>query len=413
MLNGEQVGATKDVVILGGGVVGLALARELARRGASVALVERGRVGAESSWAAGGMLAPQCEADARDEFFRLACAARDFYPGFAASLREETGIDIELDETGTLYLATTEEDARECERRYDWQSRAGLAVERLTADEAREIEPRISPRALAALRFPRDWQVENRRLAEALKRSCELRGVRIHEHTPAISVGVERGRAVSVETERGRVSAGAVVVACGAWSSQVKIGARRGGEGVERRDTGDRQSVNGAAHAQSGGVSGVRVEPVRGQMLSFETGGEPFVRHVIYGPRGYLVPRRTGRLLAGSTSERAGFDKSVTEEGRELIMSHAAELAPAICELRLAEAWAGLRPRGEDDWPVVGESAEAENLFYATAHYRNGILLAPLTAALLAEMIVNRVAPPLLAPFTPARFRRAATLAAR
>ena len=404
MLNGGQLGAGADAVVLGGGVVGLAAARELARRGLSVALVERGRVGAESSWAAGGMLAPQCEADARDAFFDFACAARDRYPDFAAELRDETGIDIELDETGTLYLATTEEDAREIERRFDWQSRAGLAVERLTADEARALEPRVSPRSLAALRFPRDWQVENRRLTEALRRACESRGVRIHEHTAALSVGVERGRVASVETERGTISAGAVVVACGAWSSRVKICGRRGEE-VERRGAADTQSDDCA--------EAVRVEPVRGQMLSFAAGmDEPFVRHVIYGPRGYLVPRRSGRLLAGSTSERAGFDKSVTKEGRELIAAHAAELAPAVASLKLAEAWAGLRPRGEDDWPVVGESTEVENLFYATAHYRNGILLAPLTAALLADLIVSRAAPALLAPFSPARFRRAATLGA-
>jgi glycine oxidase len=405
MLNGGQEELARDAVVLGGGVVGLAAARELARRGLSVAVVERGSAGGESSWAAGGMLAPQCEADAPDDFFRLACAARDLYPDFAAALREETGIDIELDETGTLYLATTEEDARETERRYGWQSRAGLAVERLTAGEARSVEPQVSPRALAALRFPRDWQVENRRLTEALRRGCEVGGVKIYEHAPALSINTERGRAVSVETERGAISAGAVVVACGAWSSRVKIRARRGGEELEGRGAVDTESDN---HAP-----GVRVEPVRGQMLSYETGAHaPFVRHVIYGPRGYLVPRRHGRLLAGSTTERAGFDKSVTAEGRELIAAHAAELAPAVADLKLAEAWAGLRPRGEDDWPVVGESAEVENLFYATAHYRNGILLAPLTGALLTDMIVNRARPPLLAPFSPARFRRAAALGA-
>ncbi|HLL75211.1 MAG TPA: glycine oxidase ThiO [Pyrinomonadaceae bacterium] len=401
MLNGRHEGAAYDAVILGGGVVGLAAARELASRRLSVALVERGAVGRESSWAAGGMLAPQCEADAPDDFFRLACAARDRYPDFAAELREETGIDMELDETGTLYLATTEEDAREIGRRFDWQSRARLAVERLTADEARAVEPQVSPRALGALRFPRDWQVENRRLTEALRRGCELGGVRIHEHTPALSINAERGRVASVETGRGKIRAGAVVVACGAWSSQVPISTPGGGEGVGRRGV---QIDNDAA--------AVRVEPVRGQMLSFETGGEPFVRHVIYGPRGYLVPRREGRLLAGSTSERAGFDKSVTEEGRASVAAHAAELAPAVAGLKLAEAWAGLRPRGEDDWPVVGESAEVENLFYATAHYRNGILLAPLTGALLADVIVNRTASPLLAPFSPTRLRRAATLGA-
>jgi glycine oxidase len=367
MLNVGHLGGAADAAILGGGVVGLAAARELVRRGLSVALVERGR-------------AAQSEADRADDFFRLACAARDAYPDFARALREETGVDIELDETGTLYLATTEDDAREIERRHDWQSRAGLAVERLTTEEARALEPRINPRALGALRFPRDWQVEN---------------------TAALSVVVERGRAASVETTRGTIAAGAIVIACGAWSSQVRIKTRRGGE-VEMREGVDLRGAGGDD------ASEVSVEPVRGQMLSFETGDGGFARHVIYGPRGYLVPRRANRLLAGSTTERAGFDKSVTDEGRALITKQAAELAPAVTELKLAEAWAGLRPRGADERPVVGESAEVENLFLATAHYRNGILLAPLTAALLAEAITERVAPPLLAPFSPAQHGRAA-----
>jgi len=406
MLNGGKTCGARDAVVVGGGAIGLSVARELARRGLSVALVERGALGAESSWAAAGMLAPQCEADARDAFFDLACASRDAYPAFADALREETGLDIELDRTGTLYLATTDEDEREIARRHDWQRRAGLAVELLTADEARSLEPRVSTRARAALRFPRDWQVENRRLVEALALSCERAGVRILEHTAALSVGTAGGRVSSVETARGTIPAGAVVVACGAWSSQVAVSVSASEAAVARPDGG-----GGDAPASRGGngVAAPRVEPVRGQMLCFDAGaGGEFARHVLYGPRGYVVPRRGGRLLAGSTTERAGFDKSVTDEGRAEITAHAAELAPAILGLKLTGSWAGLRPRGADDWPVIGPAAGAENLFHATAHYRNGILLAPLTGSLVAEMIDSGATPAALAPFSPSRFRRAA-----
>jgi glycine oxidase len=384
-----------DAVVIGGGVIGLAVARELARGGAEVILIERGAVGAESSWAAAGMLAPQVEADGADEFFKLAAASRDAYPEFARELEEESGVSIELDRTGTLYLAFTEEDEEECERRFRWQTRAGLRVERLTAVEVRALEPQVSARVRSALRFPLDGQVENRLLMSALAKACRARGVRVVTQTEVSAIKVEGGRAVSVETSRGATRASSIVVACGAWSSLLRL-----------------VDVSGA---QDGGSEAARprIEPVRGQMLCFAPAAQtPLVRHVVYSPRGYLVPRRDGRLLAGTTTERAGFDKSLTAAGREAIELHAREIAPGVEELILSDAWAGLRPHGADDWPVIGATDDVPNLFYATGHYRNGILLAPLTGALVAGMILGRGATsPMLAAFTPERFRRASSCA--
>jgi glycine oxidase len=163
-----------EVVIIGGGVIGLAIARSLALRGVrDVCLIERGGLGAEASSAAGGMLLPQVEADRHDEFFALACRSRDLYPSLAAALRDETGIDIELDTTGTLYLALNEHDYEEIEKRYNWQSRAGLTVELLSSTAARDLEPCISESTFGALLFPNDIQVENRRLITALANSVK------------------------------------------------------------------------------------------------------------------------------------------------------------------------------------------------------------------------------------------------
>jgi glycine oxidase len=393
MRDGDELPESADAVVVGGGVIGLSVARELGRRGARVVLVERGDLGAESSWAAAGMLAPQVEADAADAFFAFAAASRDAYPDFARELEAESGINIELDLTGTLYLAFTEADEEECERRLRWQTRAGLQVERLTAREVRALEPQVSARVRSALKFPRDGQVENRRLINALARACEACGVRVNTQTEVTSIKVEDGRAASVETSRGTIRANAVVVAGGAWSSRLLL--------ARANVSFDRRGSDAACP---------RIEPVRGQMLCFAPRSTPpqLVRHVVYSPRGYIVPRRDGRLLAGTTTEHAGFDKSLTDAGRQAITTYAREIAPAVAELNLSDAWAGLRPRAVDDWPVIGRCDDVPNLFYATGHYRNGILLAPQTGALVARMILERGSKPdMLKPFTPERFRRA------
>ncbi|HEV2800670.1 MAG TPA: glycine oxidase ThiO [Pyrinomonadaceae bacterium] len=407
MRNVSELPERADVAVLGGGIIGLSVARELARGGAEVVLLERGaETGAESSWAAAGMLAPQVEADRADEFFKLAAASRDAYPDFARELEAETGISVELEQTGTLYLAFTEEDERECERRFAWQTRAGLRVERLTAEEVRALEPQLSTRVRTALRFPLDCQVENRRLVSALAKSCELRGVSIYTRTEARAIKVEDGRAAGVETSRGRVRASSVLVACGAWSSLLRFDVSSTHDG-DARVAADSARITAQVEAAR---LAPRIEPVRGQMLCFAGAGSSFVRHVVYSPRGYLVPRRDGRLLAGTTTERAGFDKSLTDEGRERIETYAREIAPGVAALAVSDAWAGLRPRGADDWPVMGASADVPNLFYATGHYRNGILLAPLTGAFVAEMIRQPGnVHPLLEAFAPERFRRAAS----
>ena len=380
MENGEALGTGEraGAVVIGGGVIGLAVARALARRGLEgVTLIERARLGAEASNAAGGMLAAQSEADCADAFLELACASRAAYPAFAQTLREETGIDIELERTGTLYLALSREDEALIEHRYRWQRRAGLPVERLSADEARALEPSISTHVRGALRFPLDAQVENRRLVAALIVAARMYGVRLITGTHVESISIERGQVTGVETARGCVQSPLVVVAGGAWASFVTLSDSR--------------------------VPPVRIEPVRGQMLCFEALQRPF-RHVIYSPRGYVVPRQDGRLLAGSTTEHAGFDKRVTLAGLNTITTHALEIAPVIGDLPLIDTWAGLRPRSLDDLPVIGACRDVRGLLYATGHYRNGILLAPITAELIAEQVVSGATPSLLKTFSPDRF---------
>lgn len=367
-------------MIIGAGVIGLSIARALALRGAGrICVIERGSIGQEASFAAAGMLAPQAEANAQDDFFRLACRSRDLYASFAESLRDETGIDIELDHTGTLYLALTYHDLVEIEKRFAWQTAAGLAVEKLTPSQARELEPCLNPSVLGALRFPLDLQVENRRLLSALTNSVSKLGVEIITEISVESIKTERDRIVGVQTSRGLINCARVVVAAGTWSGFINLSPNTAGKPT------------------------LKIEPVRGQMISLDARPQ-LTHHVIYSPRGYIVPRQDGRLLAGSTSEHAGFAKQVTAGGLSAILANAQEISPAVSNLPIVDTWAGLRPRAPDNLPVLGPCDEIGGLFYATGHYRNGILLAPVTGELIAEAIIDGIFSPLLGPFSPRRF---------
>ena len=374
--------AISDAVIVGGGVIGLSVARELALRGLrNVTVIERGEFGKEASWAAGGILAPQVEADRLDNFFKLASASRDLYPAFARALQDETGIDVQLEQTGTLYVGFTEADEQEMRRRFDWQTRAGLRVEWLSGEDARQLEPNVASNVRCALRFPDDWQVDNRRLIEALLAANQRLGVQLIANSEIKSVRIEEGRVTGIESETGFIEADTVVIAAGAWTSDIET------LGTD--------------------LSAVQIEPVRGQMLCFQS-EPPLTRHVIYGSRGYLVPRRNGRLLAGSTSEHVGFDKRVTDEGAVSIRSMAFEIVPGLEAAATVDSWAGLRPHAPDDLPVLGPAGDIDGLLYATGHYRNGILLAPITAEVIAEAVMRRQSSPLVESFSPDRFRLAA-----
>lgn len=365
-----------DVLIVGGGIIGFAIARELRRAGLRrITIVERGVCGKESSWAAAGMLGPQAEADRDDAFFRFCCASRDAYPQFAGELQDETGIDVDLDRSGTFYLSFNELDSSELSRRLEWQRLTHLAVEYLPAEEVRKSEPFISPDVREALFFPNDWQVDNRKLLAALIRYAEQNGIELIENTEIDRLTVENGKVVGAETRDRRFLAETTVLTTGAWTSLIKLGIAE---------------------------MPFAVEPVRGQIVVFQTAKRVF-DHVIYSPRGYMVPRMDGRVLAGSTSEKVGFDRSLTESAAVTLREMANEIAPSTSGLPTVDHWSGLRPHAFDGLPILGNIDGILGLTISTAHYRNGILLAPLTARLVADSLIDKRSPP--AEFDPGRFR--------
>ncbi len=371
-----------DVLIIGGGVIGLAIAREVRLRGAGrITLLEKGVCGEESSWAAAGMLGPQAEAENLDTFFDLCCESRAKYPEFAESLLSETGIDIELDRSGTLFLAFTEEDEQSLEHRFEWQKKAGLVVERLSAEQTRQAEPFVSPDVRMSLLFPNDWQVDNRKLLASLKHFADANDITIHENTAVEALTTANNRVTGATTKTSAFLADQTVLATGAWSSLIKIG-------------------NDAPP--------FAIVPVRGQIICLRTAKRLF-EHVVYSRRGYLVPRSDGRILAGATSEMVGFTKGVTGEAADQLRNMAFEIAPSLDNLPVADHWSGLRPSVSDSLPVIGAIKGTDGLFVATAHYRNGILLAPLTAALTADMLMGSPIEKRIAEFSPNRFRSAAS----
>jgi glycine oxidase len=348
------------VVVIGGGVIGGAIARRAARGGLSVTVLERGACGGEASHAAAGMLSPLAEADGAGDFLGLLLAARAIYPAFAAAIGEETGVDVGYRDAGTLYLALREEDDAELEHRWAWQRAAGMCVERLTAEETREMEPAVSPSVRFALRFPGDHQVDNRLLGPALATAAARAGAEVRTGAEAVAILRDGGRVTGVELADGsRISAGSVVVAGGSWAGQIR--------GLPRP---------------------VPVEPVHGQLLALDT-APPLFRHVVDSPRCYLVPRGSGRLIAGATMERVGYRKALTPAGMRRLMDGAVEIAPALDDAPLVESWSGLRPGTPDGRPILCRDPDVPNLVYATGHFRNGILLAPLTGEAIGSLLLG------------------------
>lgn len=370
-----------DVLIIGGGIIGLSIARELRRRGAgSVIVLEQGECGREASWAAAGMLSPDVETLAADPFHALCTASRDIYPSFAAELLDETGVDIELDRRGTLDVALGDEDGARLLAKCRKQADARIAVETLSLEEILKLEPELSSKITIGAFYPNDWQVENRKLLAALARFAGSNGIQIREHTPVTNIIIENGVARGVDTRDGPTYAGHTIVATGAWTSLIKLG-----------DV----------------AIPLAVKPVRGQIVVFQ-GPPQAIGHVVYSDRGYIVPRADGRILAGSTSEDAGFDRSVTTQARSDLIEMASRIAPMIRTMEVADHWSGLRPFAADGLPVLGPLPGVEGLTVATGHYRNGILLAPVTASLTAESVIEQKVVPAFVAFSPARFRAAA-----
>ena len=348
-----------DAVVVGAGAIGAACAYELAVAGLRVTVIERAKPGAEASGASAGILSVPGPSR-RDPIAMLARRSRELYEPLAAALREEAEIDVGLGRTGHLHLCMTESEASQARHAADDAAERAEGTSFVSADELRRLEPAVSPAALGALHLPRSSWVDNVRLVRGLVRAGERRGVRyvLGEPVDALVRAGDRVTGVRAGT-LGVVETGLVVLAAGAWSGAI-----------------------------DGAPAGLAVRPVKGQILAFAN-PPPLVQHVLFRDDVYLVPRLSGECLFGATVEDGVADRDVTLEGLGWLLEEAFRTAPGLAGLRFLRAWAGLRPATEDGLPVVGPWPGAPGLLVATGHYRNGILMTPVTAQIIREYAVR------------------------
>jgi glycine oxidase len=367
-----------DVVVVGGGAVGLAVAWRSAVAGLRVTIVDDAP-GRASSWAAAGMLAPVTEAHyGEEELLALNLESNALYPDFVAALEEAAGASVGYRRCGTLAVARDTDADAELEALYRFQLDLGLEVARLKPRECRELEPALAPGVRGGVFVAGDNSIDNRALVDALLIACERRGL-----------DIVRGRAEKIVSSNGcaqgvivggdELSAGAVVLAAGCWSGSI------------------------------GGIPEEAVPPVRpvkGQLIYLRGIQEQeLIARNVRGLDMYVVPRGDGRIVVGATVEEQGFDTRVTAEAVHSLLRDAYELLPGILDLELTETVCGLRPGSPDNAPLLGMTA-LEGLIVATGHYRNGILLTPITGETIAELLTTGDVPDVIAPFSPLRFRR-------
>lgn len=365
-----------DVVIAGGGLIGAAIALQLADAGLRVAVVEAREPGREATWASAGIISAAPENSSTIPLLPLAQASAAMYPSFLKSLSELTGRDVGYRPYGTLEPLLKGNVREELSTLIALHHGLGLKAEALSGEEARKLEPGLSEFTEAAILRPEEASVDNRLLVHAVLAAMQIKGAELRVGDPVLGLRMERGRCVGLRTKSGDVDAEWTIVAAGCFSAQI--------EGAERY---------------------APTIPAKGQMLALRN-AEVKMQHVIWGEHIYLVPRNDGRILVGATVEYRGFDRSVTAGAIKKLLDAAIDLVPGMAEATIEETWAGLRPDSPDHLPILGP-VDAEGLLFATGHFRSGVLLTLITARLIREWITEKRVSVDWGRFSPMRFSQA------
>ncbi len=343
------------VLVIGGGIIGLLTARDLVQAGAKVTLVEMGETGRESSWAGGGIVSPLYPWRSPNAVTALARWSQQTYPGLATELHEETGIDPELTTSGMLILDTEEQ-----KEALAWGERHGVQIEVVGLAELHAAEPGLGLRPDHALVLPEITQIRTPRLAKAVRRSVEKR-IQLREREKVVELLIEDDRALGVRTPKGTIPAEQTVICTGAWTAKL----------LEQLGTKP------------------DIHPVRGQIILFF--GKPGqVNHITLHRERYIIPRRDGRVLLGSTLEETGFTKATTAEAKEELYRAAVEMFPFLKRTPIEDHWAGLRPGSPSGIPYIGAYPGIQGLYFNAGHFRNGLVTGPASARLVADLLLGR-----------------------
>jgi glycine oxidase len=358
---------------VGGGIIGCSVAFFLAKAGVRPLVLEKTAVAAEASSGGAGLLSTQAHTDEGGPLFDLKLASRALYPALADELRDRTDLDIEYRRIGHVVPAFGDDDARSVRARVAWQADRGLPAQWLTATEARQLEPGLPAEVQGVGWFPEDNHVNSTSTTQALASAVIRLGGQVRVECSVAALARDGDRITGVRTAHDTISAGEVVVAAGAWSGQFEADA---------------------------GIP-LPVVPAKGQIVVARL-PQPTLRHVVYEDV-YVIPRAMGEHIIGSTVEYVGFDKRVTVEGIAALLGDATRLVPALREAEMAASYGCLRPASADGLPLLGRVAGRPGLVVATGHFRNGILLAPITGALIADLILHGKTAIPLDPFRPDR----------
>lgn len=359
---------TFDVVVIGGGVIGASIAYTLAERQLQTLLVEKNQPGQEASAAAGGILAVASGRSKRGPMYQLKRASQELYPALIRELEDRTGIDLEYQTVGVLDLIRTDEDEKKYRRLYELRQEQGHPATWLSAAETRRLEPALTADLRGAVHFSGDHHLHNGKLAEAWVKAAVQRGVILQTGVVVNEARMAGGKVVAVRVGDDWISVGTVVIAAGSWSRQV---------------------------GQVFGLT-IPIEPAKGQMIAVRT---TQLRHVISWDEHYLVPRKNGEVIMGSTVEFVGHNKDVTLEAIQAFIQRSEALLPGISKAPLSRFWAGLRPYSPTRRPILCRAPGLDNVIIATGHHRNGIVLAPITGQLIGELITTGQTSLSLEPF--------------
>ncbi|WP_445291277.1 glycine oxidase ThiO [Bacillus cereus] len=350
-----------DVAIIGGGVIGSSIAHFLAERGHKVAIVEKQSIASEASKAAAGLLGVQAEWDAYDPLFELARESRAIFPQLAAVLREKTGVDIGYEEKGIYRIAQNEDEKERILHIMDWQQKTGEDSYFLTGDHVQEKEPYLSESIIGAVYYPKDGHVIAPELTKAFAHSAAISGADIYEQTEVFDIRIENNKVTGVITSEGIVTCEKVVIAGGSWSTKLLS--------YFHRDWG--------------------TYPVKGEVVAVRS-RKQLLKAPIFQERFYITPKRGGRYVIGATMKPHTFNKTVQPESITSILERAYTILPALKEAEWESTWAGLRPQSNHEAPYMGEHEEIKGLYACTGHYRNGILLSPISGQYMADLIEGK-----------------------